>query len=217
MPIRESRSLTISWDEASARVGKAQFGADWIGKLTEREHWLIKRYIERRHQPSRPDEITWVGPGGPFVPVNDRVLATEVERARDRREQMDDQYDQAFDWLEDHDFDCESNSLDLARFERAFAAAFSAEVERVPPPAKSGPGSRSRHRNRRDTAIERHLKALGTPPEALAWKPFCDAVRKDCGVTLKTYGYGDRSIQRAVSSIKALQDKRDKSDMSYMS
>jgi hypothetical protein len=156
-------------------VGKAIFGAEWIGRLTERERWLIKRYIERRRKPSTilPGEIDFVGPGGPIVPVNDRVLATEVERARDRREQMDDQYDQAFDWLEDHGFDCESNRLDLARFERAFAAASSAEMEQVPPPAKSGPGSRSRYRNRRDTAIERQLKALGTPPEALAWKPFC--------------------------------------------
>lgn len=210
------RSPTISLDDASGRIGRAKFGADWIGKLTERDRWLIKRYVQMPSS-NRPGGITYIGPGGPIVPVNDRALAAEVERARDRHEQMNDQYDQVFSWLEDHGFDCESDSLDLARFDRAFAAAFAAEVKRVLPEAKSDPGSRGRHRNRRAAAIERQLKALGTPPEALAWKPFCDAVRKDCGVTLKTYGYGDKSIQRAVSSIRARQDKRDNSDMSNMS
>jgi hypothetical protein len=82
-----------------ARIGKAKFGAGWIGNLAERERWLIKRYIEPQHGAASsilPGTITYVGPGGPFVPVNDLALAAEVERARDRLEQMNDQYEQVY-------------------------------------------------------------------------------------------------------------------------
>src|SRR5215469_1359636 len=106
MPVR-----TISLDAAVDRVGKAGFRAGWIGELTPRERWLVERYIDQRHTdysaPSSilPNEIMFFGPGGPVVPVNDPRLRGEVERARDRREQMDDQYDRVFDWLEAHGFD----------------------------------------------------------------------------------------------------------------
>jgi hypothetical protein len=124
------RSHKISLDDASARIGEARFGVDWIGKLTERERWLIKRYVDRcHHKPSSilPSQITYVGPGGPFAPVNDPALAAEVERARDRLEQMNDQYDQVYDWLEERGFDTETRSIDLTQFERAFETALTAE------------------------------------------------------------------------------------------
>jgi hypothetical protein len=149
------RSRTISLDNASVRIGEAKFGADWIGKLTERERWLIKRYVERRHQtPSSilPGEITLVGPGGPKIPVNDPKLASEVERARDRLEQMNDQYDEVYDWLEDRGFDTETPSLDLTQFERAFAATFSAAAKPM------------RARTRLITGTERHPKPADNKP-----------------------------------------------------
>jgi hypothetical protein len=134
------RSRTISLNDASVRIGEAKFGADWIGKLTERERWLIKRYVERRHQsPSSilAEEIAFVGPGGPKIPVNDPKLVSEVERARDRLEHMNDQYDEVYDWLKDRGFDTETASLDLTQFERAFAATFSAAAMLMRAPTQS--------------------------------------------------------------------------------
>jgi hypothetical protein len=134
-PGREAaHRLTISLEEASARAGKAKFGADWIGKLTERERWLVKRYVEPQHDSAStflPGTITYVGPGGPFVPVNDSTLAAEVERARDRLEQMNDQYNQVDELLEDWGFDLEVAQLDLAQFEHVFAAAFPQVDKRI--------------------------------------------------------------------------------------
>jgi len=37
------RSPTISRDDVCVRIGGAKFGANWIGKLTDRECGLIER------------------------------------------------------------------------------------------------------------------------------------------------------------------------------
>jgi hypothetical protein len=151
-----TRHLTILLDEANARIGKAKFGADWIGKLSERERWLVKRYIDAQHGAAcsiLPGTITYVGPGGPFVPVNAPALAAEIERVRDRLEQMNDQYEQVSDWLEDRGFDIDAAQINLVRFEHAFAEVFSPAAVPERAPARSG-----------GTGCER-IEGIGRAPE----------------------------------------------------
>jgi hypothetical protein len=61
-------------------------------------------------------------------------------------------------------------------------------------------------------AVQDALSTLGMPGKTLQWKTFCDDVRSACRVTMKTRGYSDKSIQRAVTTVKAEQDKLDKQD-----
>jgi hypothetical protein len=66
-------------------------------------------------------------------------------------------------------------------------------------------------------AVRIALESLGSPGKEIPWKRFCDHVRRECEVTAATRGYGDRSIERAVTAIKTGQDKSDKPDRSDMS
>jgi hypothetical protein len=180
---------TISLEGASVQIGKAKSGGDWIGKLTERERWPIKRYIEQRHQRSSSivsGEITHAGPGGPIIPVNDRGLAAEVERARDRFEQMKDQYDQAEDWLEDRGFDVEGDSLDLAKFQRLFAAAFVTMVSAPAVPARGADSGKDRHQARADHGGHRGKTGHASLGYVSKWIPLLAAIEHVRGVTCGT-------------------------------
>lgn len=122
---------TLSTDAAIERIGRSLYGADWIGGLSERELWLIARYIEGswrdRGSSSFRASPQWVIAGREWTEVpGDPALMAEADRARDRREWMDAQYDAALDWLEERGFDCSSGRIDAERFERAFAACFKA-------------------------------------------------------------------------------------------
>jgi hypothetical protein len=95
------------------------FGDDWIDALTPREKWLVDNYVEGRRRdglvntPSVMAGCSWS-----IVPL-DPALRGEVERARDRRDWRKDQWEQAFHWLEEQDFDLdvvdvEENVLEAA-------------------------------------------------------------------------------------------------------
>jgi hypothetical protein len=117
------RNGRISLAAAERQVGAAIYGGDWIGGLSRREDWLISRYIEGvgGNSPS------WIIAGRSWREYpSDPSLVAEVERARDRRDWMENQYGQVYDWLEAHGFDIESEDLDRSAFEAAFAAKFSA-------------------------------------------------------------------------------------------
>lgn len=63
-------------------------------------------------------------------------------------------------------------------------------------------------------AIRSTLKTVGVPGKTAQWKTFCAHVRMECAVTANTRGYGDKSIQRLVTAIKAAPDKEDKTENS---
>jgi hypothetical protein len=48
-----------------------------------------------------------------------------------------------------------------------------------------------------DAAIMKRLADGADPPRTGPWKPFCDAIRDDCGRS-----YDDRHIKRRVSKLK---------------
>jgi hypothetical protein len=56
-------------------------------------------------------------------------------------------------------------------------------------------------------AIQNVEITKGLPGKTIPWKTFCDSVRSICGVQQNTWGYSDKSIERAVRTIKAGQDK----------
>jgi hypothetical protein len=57
------------------------------------------------------------------------------------------------------------------------------------------------------SSIQTVIKQRGYPGKSVQWARFCDFVRTQCGVTVKTRGYGDKSIERAVRAVAAEQDK----------
>jgi hypothetical protein len=82
-------------DRAYERVGRAQYGENWISILSPREEWLLARYVDRTVAPSRSaggsirsGEITYVGVNGQPI-LHSPSLQEEVARATDRREQQD--------------------------------------------------------------------------------------------------------------------------------
>jgi hypothetical protein len=123
---------TLPTDDAIERVGRRLYGGDWIGELTKRERWLIERYIEggvRRNRSSviRPVTTSYIISGRNWADVpGDPALMAEADRACDRRDWMDAQFEAACDWLEEQGFDLDSDQIDQGRFERAFAAGFNA-------------------------------------------------------------------------------------------
>jgi len=120
---------TISTKEAAARVGAAIYGDDWIGTLPIREKWLIERYIKgvRSSSPSSllPSSVTYSIAGRIWAEYpSDPALVAEVERARDRRDWMDEQQDSARDWLESHGFDIDGEIIDAEALATALEDAF---------------------------------------------------------------------------------------------
>ena len=138
---------TLAMDGAIKRVAGGLYGGDWIGELGERERWLIERYIDgsRRDRGSTilPGEISHVVGGRQWAEVpGDPALMAEVDRARDRRDWMEAQYEAVFDWLETRGFDLDSDRIDKAGFEKVFAACFKggAAVRRSPSDASKSSG-----------------------------------------------------------------------------
>jgi hypothetical protein len=124
---------TIAMNGAIQRVGHGLCAENWIGKLSERERWLVKRYIDSY----RKDRVSSIVPGTISYPIGEQqwiepTLTAEVHRARDRRDWMEAQYNAVFKWLENHGFDLDSDRIDRARFEKALAAHSKAAVRRSP-------------------------------------------------------------------------------------
>jgi hypothetical protein len=96
--------------EALRRVRGVLFGAEAVGELTERESWLIKRYVA----------------GGRLAlrrPPGSAALRAEVERAHGKQEQRSDQLEQAQEWLERQGFRLRGRGVRPEELERALGAA----------------------------------------------------------------------------------------------
>jgi hypothetical protein len=63
-------------------------------------------------------------------------------------------------------------------------------------------------------AIRETMSELGRPGQDMQWQPWCDRVRTKAGVGSKRWGFGDKSIQRAVKRLTAVpRDILDKPDI----
>jgi hypothetical protein len=72
---------------------------------------------------------------------------------------------------------------------------------------KQAPGPQSSAKPALRGSIQSLIEQHGCPGKSVQWARFCDLVRTQCGVTAKTRGYGDKSIERAVRALLAEQDK----------
>jgi hypothetical protein len=133
----------VSMNEAVGRVGAAIYGAQWIGALTERERWLIARYVDGSSKPQASSIVSGMvsytvgGHRWAELPV-DPALVAEVERALDRRDWHEVQCERAFDWLESHSFDVDAQSIAGEALAREMAKDFSSKgVGSVPTPFKA--------------------------------------------------------------------------------
>jgi hypothetical protein len=121
-----SNKNKIPLAEAGKRVAHVRYGDEWIGRLTRREEFLIKRY------------------GGPqttsvITPINSSAfslsgpLRDELDHALFRREWKNEQYEWVEQWFEDHGFDPDHDELDRDAFELAFEKAFGSAADRLAP------------------------------------------------------------------------------------
>jgi hypothetical protein len=100
------RKSGIGFPDAVAQVGRAMFGDEWIGELllTEREEFLITRYVEKYLVGAVPAH-TYAILGREWVEYPDNpALVAEVEHARDRMDWREHQVIAANQWLNDHNF-----------------------------------------------------------------------------------------------------------------
>jgi hypothetical protein len=148
----------ISIERAVECMGRAIFREHWIGALTEDEDWYRRRYIEGsanpeiKNEPSSiiPGMITYMSTEGgkkgffPLFEVQSAALREKIELARDKLDRMEDQRAQVDEWLEDHGFDPDAESLPAEAFfaalEREFGKVIDgaeqsrvAEAETTPP------------------------------------------------------------------------------------
>jgi len=98
------RNSRIDTADAARRVGAVMYGDEWISDITEREKYLITRYVEGyRGFTVAPPKFVVRGRDWVEYP-SDPALVAEVERARDRRDWREHQLAEAYDWLDDHNF-----------------------------------------------------------------------------------------------------------------
>lgn len=127
----------IGFTDALEQVGRAMFRDEWIGELmlTEREEFLITRYVEKYLVGAIPAR-TYKILGREWVEYPDNpALVAEVEHARDRMDWREHQVIEANQWLNAHNFrHAPIDSDALAReMERCFSQVSGA-------PAKKGKG-----------------------------------------------------------------------------
>jgi hypothetical protein len=94
----------ISWGEAFARVGREKYGSHWIGRLTEREQYLIDQYCDvpvAERSSILPGHAVWTR--RKLRPLG-ATLEDEVGRADDRRRWKVIQDEYVTKWLTDHGF-----------------------------------------------------------------------------------------------------------------
>jgi hypothetical protein len=119
----------LSRKDAWLRVARARYGNDWIGRLNERERWLIDWYVEGKHRARSsvlPGHIRFIDPHGrdwANVP-GDSALCAEIEKACDRRNWMWAQADWVLDWFERHGFSADDSPINKTRFEKALTRDF---------------------------------------------------------------------------------------------
>jgi hypothetical protein len=130
----------ISSAEAARRVGAAMYGDEWIGDLTNREKYLITRYVEGY---PRVRVVKIVVRGREWVEYpSEPTLMAEVERARDRRDWREYQLGEAYDWLDGHGFRYQP-VIDSDALTREMNRSFSPVSG---PPATANKGGRRRGR-----------------------------------------------------------------------
>jgi hypothetical protein len=98
----------IGVDDAIEFAGRTIYGEEWIGPLTKRETWLIKKYVE-----GSANRLVYYSVGGRAWAEypRDPALVAEAERARDRADWREEQYEEVEEWLDDHGFDLNADSI----------------------------------------------------------------------------------------------------------
>jgi hypothetical protein len=120
-------------DDAIRQVGRAMFGDHWIDAITARETWLIERYVEGRGrgrgaQSILPGMTSWEIGGRRWSQYpSDPALVAEVERAQDRSDWCDQQWQQAFRWLKDLSLNAAGHDVDRAALHAAIAVRWGAK------------------------------------------------------------------------------------------
>uniref|UniRef100_UPI003F96E4D8 hypothetical protein n=1 Tax=Rhodoblastus sp. TaxID=1962975 RepID=UPI003F96E4D8 len=102
--IDDSRSR-MPFNDAFEHVGRAIYGDDWISSLSERQKWLVERYVDGRSQSgalasTMPGQTTYDVAGCKWAeyPGSPALLA-EATSARHRRDWKKTQDERAFEWL----------------------------------------------------------------------------------------------------------------------
>jgi hypothetical protein len=104
-------SESISWSEAFTRVGRAKYGSEWIGRLTEREQYLIDEYcvvtVSEARSSILPGHASYLADGKSVWFKRSPLGATlqdEVGCADDRRRWKVVQDEYVMKWLADNGF-----------------------------------------------------------------------------------------------------------------
>lgn len=113
----KNKSARVSIEDAARRVGHNIYVGSWIEKITEREEFLIARYVKGS---SNFDQSSIVPPIVKHVQASramaewpsEPMLREEVERARDRDDWCSDQWRKSFEWLENHGFDLDAEFVE---------------------------------------------------------------------------------------------------------
>jgi hypothetical protein len=116
-----SNKNKIPLAEPGKRVASARYGDEWIGRLTRREEFMIKRYGPTTSASKLQGGITIVNSRA--FPLS-KPLWEELEHALFRQEWMNEQYEWFEQWFKDHDFDPDHDEIDRDAFERAFEKTF---------------------------------------------------------------------------------------------
>ena len=131
---------TISLKQAREMVGTAIYGDAWIDQLTQRERWLLDRYI------NKPSEGLVVEKSALYQLDGLRntdthnappALQSEIDQAKDREEWRQSQRTRVSDWFVQHGMDVRfrrekgfliiPRSVEKHLFVRAFEADFASE------------------------------------------------------------------------------------------
>jgi hypothetical protein len=145
------------------------FGDQWIETITQRETWLIERYVEGRGAQGASSiissRIVWEVAGRRWVEYpSDPALVAEVERARDRRDWRQHQWSRAFDWLGDHSFDLDAADIDQGALEAAMLALRREITPGAEPPddeRSAAPAPDFSTSGRKRQAVDAGIKAIG--------------------------------------------------------
>ena len=148
----------IPRNEAIEIVGKAQFGAAWIGEMTHEEWALTQKYKLKNG--------TW-----PKVPAD---IADKLYDAEERAARSDRQHRDVIHWLENRGLDCVrglKHGLDREAFGAAFYRDFGKNPDTISP---------------RDRAVLNRLKSGKLPgekdgPMSEYWSVFQQAIQVEIG------------------------------------
>jgi hypothetical protein len=166
----------IPRNEAIDIVGKAQFGAAWIGELTQEEWALTQKYkLKNSTRPKVPADI-----------------ANKLYDAEERAARADRQHRDVIHWLENHGLDCVrglKDGLDREAFCAAFYKGFGKNPDTMSP---------------RDRAVLNRLKSGKLPgekdgPGSEYWSVFQQAIQREIG---SVEGTSLKQLRRVVNRLR---------------